>query len=91
MAEAKDETYSPVLVNARAEFNRKRTGRISRSGHPHAQFRRVTSPTQLMETLPGKPGPVLARVVDKIKSARPRTSTPQGIWALLRGWVLAGW
>jgi hypothetical protein len=89
--EATAETYSPVLVNARAEFNRNRTARINPSGRPHGQFRRVTPPSELMETLPNKSRPALARVVDKIKTARPRISAPQGVWALLRCWLLAAW
>jgi hypothetical protein len=88
--ESKAESYSPVLINARAEFNRNRA-RISRSGRPHTPFRRVTPPSQLMEMLPSKSRPALARVVDKIKTAHPRSSNPQGIWALLRCWLLAAW
>jgi|1185.fasta_scaffold05881_2 hypothetical protein len=88
--ESAPETYAPVLVNARAEFNRNRA-RISRSGRPHIQFRRVTPPSELMEILPNKSRTPLARVVDKIKTPRPRNTHQQGIWALLRGWVLAAW
>ena len=81
--------HSPVLLNARAEFARHRT-RMPRTGRPQLHFRRVTPPSELLEFMPRNPrSPVLAKVVDKIKTYRPRSGNQHGIWALLRYWVLA--
>jgi hypothetical protein len=81
--------YAPVLLNARLELKRERA-RITRSGHPNVQWRRVTSPAQFSELLPARSkSPLLARVVDKVKQRPARRANNQSIWSLLRGWVLA--
>ena len=81
--------YEAVLINAQVEFRRQRD-RMPRSGRPNVSWRRVTSPTELSELIPMKSRPpVLARVVDKVKSRPSKISNGQGIWALLRGWALA--
>ena len=88
---ADDETgpHEPVLINAQLEFRHQRE-RITRSGRPTVQWRRITSPTELSEVLPKRsPRSALARVVDKVKAPHFRNSNPQGIWALLRCWALA--
>jgi hypothetical protein len=81
--------HEPVLINARTAF-RHRRDRMTRSGRPHLTFQRITSPTEFSELVPMKSRPpVLARVVDKVKSKPLGSRNGQGIWALLRWWVLA--
>jgi hypothetical protein len=80
--------HVPVLINARAEFSRQRA-RLSRSGRPNVHWRRVTPPTELSELLPNSRTPMLARVVDKIKTRHRYGHHHNGVWALLRWWVLA--
>ena len=83
------EPYAPVLINARLELRRQRD-RITRSGRPNVTWRRVTPPTELSELLPTRSRPpVLAKVIDKIKTRPSRAGHGQGIWALLRCWALA--
>ena len=85
----KEKSHSPVLLNARAEFRRQHP-RINRSGRPQIQFHRVTPPSELSELMPNKPkSPMLARVVDKVKSMQGHSRHRQGIWSVLRYWALA--
>jgi hypothetical protein len=64
--------------------------RIRRSGRIHTQWRRVTPPSQLSETMPKRShSELLARVTDKVKDARPATAHRQSIWAMLREFALA--
>ena len=81
--------HEPVLVNARMELRRHRD-RITRSGRPNVKWHRVTSPTEFSELIPAQSRPpILAKVVDKVKTFPLRTGHGQGIWSLLRCWALA--
>ena len=81
--------HEPVLVDARTELRRHRE-RIHRSGRPNIQWRRLTSPTEFSELLPNRSRPpVLAKVVDKIKTPRFGNGHRHGIWEWLRGLTLA--
>jgi hypothetical protein len=81
--------YQPVLINANLELKQHRA-RISRSGRPQVQWRRVTAPIEILEVVPPRSRPpVLARVIDKIKNPRPRGANHQSVWALVRCWALA--
>lgn len=81
--------HEPVLINAAIELRRHRD-RITRSGRPNLTFRRVTSPIEISELVPKKSRPpVLARVVDKVKSRPLRSRNGHSIWSLLRCWALA--
>ncbi|HJT80900.1 MAG TPA: hypothetical protein VJ719_06870 [Chthoniobacterales bacterium] len=84
-----EKPHSPVLLNARAEFRRQHP-RIPRSGRPQVHFHRVTPPSELMELMPkNSQSPVLARVIDRIKTHRPRHGGHHGFWGLLRYWMFA--
>ena len=64
---------------------RRHRARIRRSGRAHVQWRRVTPPSELLETMPRHSrSPVLARVIDKVKFPRPTHGQWQGFRALLR-------
>jgi hypothetical protein len=59
--------------------------RIRRSGRAHVQWRRVTPPSELLETMPKHSrSPVLARVTDKVKGPGTSQGQWQGFRALLR-------
>ena len=64
--------------------------RIRRSGRPHLEWRRVTPPSELLETMPRHSGsPLRARVVDRVKSQRLTNVDWRGISAALREFALA--
>src|SRR6476660_8292755 len=89
LTEQQPPQHEPVLVNARMELRRHRD-RIIRSGRPNVNWHRVTSPTEFSELIPVRSRPpILAKVVDKIKTRPLRMGQGQGIWALLRCWALA--
>jgi hypothetical protein len=76
----------PVAV----EVGRHHRARIRRSGRLHTQWRRVTPPSELSETMPKRShSELLARVTDKVKGARTTTGHWQGIWAMVRQFALA--
>jgi hypothetical protein len=81
----------PVPVEpVRVEFGRHHRARIRRSGRVHTQWRRVTPPSELSETMAKRShSELLARVMDKVKRARPTTAHRQSIWAMLRQFALA--
>ena len=84
-----EKAHSPVLLNARAEFRRQHP-RITRSGRPQMHFHRVTPPTEFSELMPkNSRSPMLAKVVDKIKTHRPRSGVYHGFVAVLRHWMFA--
>jgi hypothetical protein len=90
LEEVPEEPMEAELCPVAVEFGRHHRIRIRRSGHMHTQWRRVTPPSELSETMAKRShSELLARVTDKVKGARPASRHRQNIWAMLREFALA--
>ena|ERR1700731_1352760 len=90
LEEMPEEPMEAELCPVAVESGRHHRARIRRSGRAHTQWRRVTPPSELSETMAKRShSELLARVTDKVKGARPANGHRQSIWAMLREFALA--